>query len=297
MIFCGDPFNLRQPDEMYEAEVKAAKTVGFDYALINFEALVNENNPTKAVRQVPTEASTQMGIYRGWMLKPQQYDQLYQALADKGVVLINNPSSYQHCHYLPESYSVIEANTAKSVWLRMDEFSLDKVMELLQPFGTKPVIVKDFVKSQKHYWSEACFIASAANRVEVERVVQRFIELQAEDLNEGLVFREFIEFEPLAIHSKSGMPLTKEFRIFMWKGEPFYVAEYWEEGEYDEIQPPLEPFGEITQKVKSRFFTMDIAKRKGGEWMVVELGDGQVAGLPEKVKAEAFYEALSTYAK
>jgi hypothetical protein len=37
---------------------------------------------------------------------------------------------------------------------------------------------------------------------------------------------------------------------------------------------------------------MDIAKRKDREWIIVELGDGQVAGLPENVETMEFYEAL-----
>ena len=37
----------------------------------------------------------------------------------------------------------------------------------------------------------------------------------------GLVCREFVELEPLARHSKSGMPLTKEFRLFFLDARPF----------------------------------------------------------------------------
>lgn len=292
IIFCADPFNPRQPDEMYQAEVDAAKAVGLDYVLIDFEALVNDQDPIRAVRRVTAEEEGQASIYRGWMLKPPQYNQLYEALLNKGIRLINDPQAYKYCHYLPESYSVIEGKTPKSVWLRTTEISPEAVRRLLRPFGSQPVIVKDFVKSQKHYWVEACFIPSAADQPTVDAVVQRFIELQGEDLNEGLVFREFVQFESLTIHSKSRMPLTKEFRLFVLDGEPFYLAEYWEEGEYEGLQPPVEQFREVAQKIQSRFFTMDIAKRQDGEWMIVELGDGQVAGLPEKVEVHDFYKPL-----
>ncbi len=44
--------------------------------------------------------------------------------------------------------------------------------------------------------------------------------------------------------------------------------------------------------MQSRFFTMDVAKRIDGKWMIIELGDGQVAGLPEKVDIIDFYQAL-----
>jgi hypothetical protein len=37
---------------------------------------------------------------------------------------------------------------------------------------------------------------------------------------------------------------------------------------------------------------MDVARRRGGEWIVVELGDGQVAGLPERADVEGFYRGL-----
>jgi hypothetical protein len=38
---------------------------------------------------------------------------------------------------------------------------------------------------------------------------------------------------------------------------------------------------------------MDVARRRGGDWIVVELGDGQVAGLPERTYVEAFYCGLA----
>ena len=123
-------------------------------------------------------------------------------------------------------------------------------------------------------------------------MVKRFIELQDDDLTEGLVFREFIEFEPLATHSKSGMPMTKEFRIFFFEGKPIYWTKYWEEGDYGITAPPLDDFLVVAQSVKSHFFTMDIAQVRDGKWMIVELGDAQVAGLPENADIGQFYKAL-----
>ncbi|MGH2386983.1 MAG: ATP-grasp domain-containing protein [Chloroflexota bacterium] len=37
---------------------------------------------------------------------------------------------------------------------------------------------------------------------------------------------------------------------------------------------------------------MDVARRTDGEWTIIELGDGQVAGLPESADGLAFYAAL-----
>jgi hypothetical protein len=40
---------------------------------------------------------------------------------------------------------------------------------------------------------------------------------------------------------------------------------------------------------------MDIAKTKDGEWIIIELGDGQVSGLPDKVDRLQFYDLVRQY--
>ena len=83
-----------------------------------------------------------------------------------------------------------------------------------------------------------------------------------------------------------------EYRTFYMDGKPIYTARYWEEGEYPQGGSE-EAFAEVAAKVDSRFFTMDVAKKKDGDWMIVELGDGQVSGLPPSEEPEAFYRALA----
>lgn len=296
ILYCADPLSPRKPDEAFAAEAEAAAQWGLGHGLFDFEALTLENDAAASVRRVPMQTEPVTAIYRGWMLKPVQYRRLFDALATKGVHLINNPAAYRHCHYLPESYSIIEGQTPRSVWMKVTgDVSFDQVMELLRPFGSAPAIVKDFVKSRKHEWAQACFIPSASDRGAVERVVSRFLELQEDDLNEGLVFREFIQFAPLAVHSKSGMPLSLEFRIFYLDGRPVFRAEYWE-GEYRGSAPPANLFDEVATRVSSRFFTMDVALCESGDWMIVELGDGQVAGLPDGADVGEFYRALAAIA-
>lgn len=295
ILFCADPLHPRSPDEVYSVEVEAVRRVEAPYALISYEALVNEHDAARAVLPVLEQPTPTVGIYRGWMLRPEQYRELYDALAERNITLINDPVAYIHCHYLPESYPLIERQTPRTVWLRTGSaVDMDAIMRLLRPFGDVPVIVKDFVKSRKHEWTAACFIPSAFDRKGVERVVRRFIELQGEDLCEGLVFREYVELTPLTTHSKSGMPLAVEYRVFVVDGEPLLIIPYWEQGEYTGIEPPVESFRDTMCAVRSRFYTMDLARRQDGSWLIVELGDGQVAGLPEHANVDSFYAALVT---
>lgn len=122
-------------------------------------------------------------------------------------------------------------------------------------------------------------------------MVARFLELQDDDLAGGLVFREYVSLHKLADHSKSGMPLSEEYRVFILDGRPIFTCNYWEEGEYDSQPPDLSQFADVMKKVPNRFFTMDIARTADGRWIIVELGDGQVSGL-QTAKPADFYAAL-----
>jgi len=293
LLFCSDPLNPRQPDEAYRAEVAAAERLRIPLILVDHDALAHDNDPVRAVRRVPPQPQPDLALYRGWMLTPDQYRLLYEALEAKGLRLLNDPAAYRHCHYLPESYPIIEPYTPRSVWIKTKgDVSPDEITDLLRPFGSAPVVAKDYVKSRKHEWAEACFIPSASDRASVERVVRNFLELQGDDLSEGLVFREYVEFEPLGRHPRSGMPLTKEFRLFFLDGQPVFWTPYWDEGDYAGLTPPVERFAAVAGGVRSRFFTMDVAQRRDGGWMIVELGDAQVAGLPEHADVDEFYKAL-----
>ncbi len=295
LLFCNDPFNVTQPDEQYVREVEAAQKVGLTYSLISFESLVYEEQIEQALRAVPQLETETLALYRGWMLKPEQYTRFYNALLAKGWRLINTPDQYKHCHYLPESYAIIEPYTPLTTWLKLGgELPILAVYDILRQFESMPLLIKDFVKSQKHHWHEACYIPSAANRENAEKVIRRFLELQGEDLNEGIVFREFVELESIGVHPQSQMPLMLEYRIFWLDGQPIGYSPYWDEGTYANLTPPIEQLQKVAGEVQSRFFSMDIAKRKSGDWMIIELGDGQVAGLPKAMDVQHFYQQLAS---
>jgi hypothetical protein len=149
------------------------------------------------------------------------------------------------------------------------------------------------VKPRKYEWAEACYIPAADDSAAVERVVHRFLESQGPDLNEGLVFREYVELEPLAGQTRADLPLTKEARIFFLDGQPLVALDYWPDGGYGDARPPLDEFPAIAATIPSRFFTMDVALRTTGDWIIVELGDGQVSGLPDQVDVADFYRRLA----
>ena len=46
---------------------------------------------------------------------------------------------------------------------------------------------------------------------------------------------------------------------------------------------------EIAKNIASNFFTIDIAEKEDGTWMILETGDGQVSGLPSGQDEIKFY--------
>ena len=294
VLFCSDPLHSRRVDEAYQAEHDAAQSDGAEVSLLDFEALAYENNAEGAVARVAAAAAQTLGVYRGWMLSVGQYAQLFEALQERRITLINTPEQYAHCHLLPLSYGQIAAYTPKTVWAAKEDFSIDTLAALLEPFGAGPVIVKDYVKSRKHEWAEACFIPSASDTEAAAQVAETFIRRQGADLTGGLVFREFEEFEPLTVHPQSSMPLTREFRLIFWNGKLLVSSRYWDAGNYLGELPPAAKFTAIAGTIPSRFFTMDVARTVRGEWRIIELGDAQVAELPSEVDALTFYADLLT---
>lgn len=290
IIFCDNVIDSQIVDEVYQEEMDVAKQNGFETYLISFEELTSRNL-SKSLKNIPQQKINKQAIYRGWMLTVKQYSLFYEALLDKNIQLINTITEYKHCHYLPPSYYKIEKYTPKSNWTT--NLSQEEIIKLSDDFGDESIIVKDFVKSEKHNWEDACFISNASNKEDVQKVVSKFIELRGDFLNEGLVFRKFEELQFLTNHSKSGMPLTKEYRLFFLNKKLLAVFNYWDEGEYEEIAIDLNKFTKIAQTIESNFFTMDIVQKINGEWIIMELGDGQVSGLPDNADKNEFYEKIN----
>lgn len=299
ILFCNNPLYPREVDVDYQDEYNATTSYGlFETALIDLDALINENDAEKAIRKVSTTDSEKIAIYRGWMMTPEYYKDLYIALMSKNIKLINTPEQYKNAHFLTGWYHLVEKFTPKSLWIAPDDFyyRFDAVMERLRIFGNKPLIVKDYVKSRKHEWVDACYIPNASDPEQVKRVTNNFISRQGKDLMGGVVFREFIEFQSIGTHPKSGMPLTREYRAFFINGKWICSFPYWDEIRYTGPDSAgHNTFIKQFSYINSDFYTVDYACKKDGTWVIVEIGDGQVSGLPGDNDKQNFYSWLYHY--
>ncbi len=159
IFVCADVFDSSCPHPMWEEEVKIATKIGEIY-LLDHEELTN-GKVAKALRRLP-DATTQdytKIIYHGWMLTPETYYHLYNGLKNKGFQLINDIEDYSGCHYISNWYNVIKEFTPKTKTVPF--IDVEFVVNAIGEFGSSPVFIKDYVKSQKHSWKEACFIPTA----------------------------------------------------------------------------------------------------------------------------------------
>ena len=293
VLFCHDPLADKQADARFIHEAQAAASIGLDHHLLDYEAL-EKGNVARAVRHVPSHKEETLAIYRGWVTSSRNYDLLYEALLSRGLRLINTPDDYYHTLNLPESLNILGERTPRTVWFRTDgNISYPTVMSLLLPFNGRPIIMRDFIRSQKHYWKEACYIGASSDRALVEATVKRFIGLQGH-VNGGLVFREFVDLMPLDDSASSDVPHSLEYRLMVLDGEVIATLRYWDEG-YTGAPPPLTEFADIASQIKSRFFTMDIAQRTDGSWIIIDIGDAQVASLLAHEDARALYKAIVSH--
>lgn len=293
VLFCENPFDSKKVDEDFEEQYNAAIQAGFKTLLFSFDDWVSGISPEKILSRIPDSDTVIPTIYRGWMLSVAQYEILYVTLKSKNYLLINDPEAYKHCHFLPENLTVIEEFTPKTIYRKIgDDNDLELLIKEADIFGTQAVILKDFVKSEKHHWETACFVPNASDKNKLRTSMQELRFLRGSAFNEGICVREFIPLKHLTIHSKSGMPLTEEYRLFFVNGQLLDCFSYWEEGEYPHIQPDISMFEVLSTRVKSAFFSMDIACKQDGTWIIIELGDGQVAGLPDAADANQFYTRL-----
>ncbi len=293
ILFCEDPLAANRVEPDFEGEYLAATEAGFPTLLFNYDDLLSEDRQAFATKRIKLAEGNALVIYRGWMLTPDQYTLLYNTLLAKNYSLVNTAIEYQNCHYLPDSLHFIGGKTPATIYEPYSgENSIDTLVTKAKQFGDGPVMLKDYVKSEKHDWETACYVPDASNTVLLRTSIGNLIRLRGAYLNKGIVLREFIPLQPLTTHSKSGMPLMEEYRLFFLHNKLVAIYNYWEEGEYEITKPDTSEFELVALGVQSNFFSMDIARKVDGSFTIIELGDGQVAGLPDCADKEEFYRRL-----
>lgn len=286
LLFPSHPLKPRLPDPGFQDEFDAAIRAGFTCELYSLEDLRVGDAGLATQRCAPPASDAQTILLRGWMMSDRLYSSLYEALVTKGYQPITNPEQYSQAHYLPNAYPLLKGWTPESLWV--DSKDLAGAWDKYKLLGQPAAIVKDFVKSAKHRWNEACFIPAGTGQSRFNQILAAFLEARGKLFEKGIVLRRFYEFVQLE-QDMRGQPVIEEYRLFLWDGTLLAsTPAIRDEGPCDK----LGTWEAIAEKFMSRFISMDIGRLENGDWMIVEVGDGGVSGLPGSIEPETFYNAL-----
>ncbi|GAB4201332.1 MAG: ATP-grasp domain-containing protein [Roseiflexaceae bacterium] len=286
ILFPSQPTAPAEPDADFQSEVVAAEAAGFTCLLFGLDEL-REGDLAGALRRcgVASEPGTPV-IYRGWMLSSRDYTMLYEGLTGRGYVPVTDPRQYTEAHYLPNSYQHLRDATPESVW--MTGADPDTAWMVYSQFRDYDVILKDYIKSAKHRWREACFIPAGIRRADFDRMLAAFLEARGELFTGGLVFRIYHPLVQLGTDMR-GTPIHEEYRLFCWGGRIFVHVPFRNPADLALNRAEWE---ELAARFSNSFITLDVARQDDGSWIVVEAGDGGVSGLPLSIPPEEFYRAL-----
>src|SRR3569833_657753 len=239
---CADPLTPRWADEHVSREAEAVRALGGSVALVDHDAL-QRGEAAMAVHRVPRDLGTVW--YRGWMLTAGEYAALTSALGARKVTMAVPPDGYQKAHELPGWYATIAGVTPARVWLPARPGAspgTDRLAQLVRPLPKGPVVGKDFVKSRKHEWDEACFVPDVTDLDRLHADVSRFVAQQGDSLIGGIVVREHETF------------VGGEARVWWVDGEPVLVGPHPDTPERHP-RPRTEPTAPCVRALGCRFIT------------------------------------------
>lgn len=156
-----------------------------------------------------------------------------------------------------------------------------------------PFVVKGRTNSRKHRWNNSMF---AKTKKDALRVAS---ELAADGLigEQGIIYRKFCKLETYEV-GLHGLPFSNEWRFYFYGQKMLDYGYYWSNAK--KVDYVIDPLGlEFAQKIANLiyyekgngFVVIDVARKENQEWILVELNDGQMAGLSEN-NPDSIYKNL-----
>lgn len=217
------------------------------------------------------------------------YRELEDDLKTNGSKLINSYRQHRYIADMGQWVADLEGITPKT-WRSIAEVPFDE---------NGPFVLKGETNSKKHLWNTHCF---APDRESIGRVI-------GELLDDSLISMQQLyirKYEPLIklADGLHGLPISKEFRYFVADQRIMSAGFYWSSHSDDipaaEKLPPFDE-GLVREAIyrigdKASFYTIDVGYRIDGSPIVIEINDGQMAGLSDNNPRE-LYRSLAAVLK
>jgi hypothetical protein len=273
-VMFGRPPRASGGDDRFDVEVIALEELEIESYAIPLDPIVL-GDVERALRKLPPPAN-RTWLYRGWMLREDEYSALYEAILDRDEELVVDPESFAEATYAPRYLPLLGEHTAPARWTESDD--IDEAWEAAQELGSPPWIVKDWVKSAKEEWHRACFVPEGADRADFGATCERLLEIRGEAFETGFVVKKYLH-------------ILDEFRLLFWNGELVAHAPYHDD-DVDSVLDDPSRFAFLGGLVSSPFFTADVARLASGGFTVIEINDGGSSAFPERLDPRGFYRAI-----
>lgn len=274
ILFPSSYFNRKQVDENLKQEYEAVlSTKLFDVQLFDNKKWFDENKLILS----STSDELRLAIYRGWMMKPDEYKIFYESLLMKNIKLINEPRQYELMHIFPNVYEYLKEDTAKILTFPLkEEIDINLVKNNFRKF-----IVKDFVKSVKNT-SFPSYFDNSITQNDFNHWMDIFYKYRGNLLTGGICIKEFLYLKRYN--------QTNEYRVFYINHKIATISRNSGQGIYVPL-PPQEMLEKYIH-LNSLYYTIDYAELENGDWKIIETGDGQVSGLSDSQDYEEYYKIL-----
>ncbi|ABX06929.1 MAG TPA: DUF4343 domain-containing protein [Herpetosiphon sp.] len=226
---------------------------------------------------VPSFDQPQIGIWVGYIPTPAQYTALYQAASAHNIWLINTPEQYQTAMEFDRFYPLLEQLTPESCIIT----ELDQLPTAVASLGL-PVFVKGAIKSNKEQGWQACV---ATTMVELYRLSQQLLSQPAQSRGR-VILRRLVQLRTID-SAYQAFPLGREYRVFIYRQQVLAYGFYWDETSAAQTLNPAEVYSiktlalEAARRVATPFVAVYIGQLHNGDWIVIEVGDGQFSGLSQ----------------
>lgn len=231
----------RRCDDCYADEFQAAQAQGLQCGLISFEDLQNGR-----LRVTPQIGEHERVLYRGWMLRADEYRCLVQLIEDQGALCLVSLDDYLACHHLPHWYRLCQDLTAQTRILAVD----DDFNAELSGLDWPGFFVKDYVKSLNTGGGSV-----AKDATEIAAIVSDLSKFRGQ-IEGGICVRRLERYDE-----------ASECRFFVVDGKPFAA----DGGDVPALVRT------VASRISRLFYSVDIVNDLSGAMRLVEVGDGQVS--------------------
>lgn len=269
-IFPADPLGGRSwtVDSHFEQEYTHA-------ARLTSVALLDSYSFGDRVRLQIPESFESPVVYRGWMLSADEYRELHSAVESRGFTMLTDPESYLQAHSMDGWIDQFRGLTPSTRILPIT-VSEDELLSAAASLSSEEgFFLKGSVKSEPG-------LSRAQTAEELPGLLERFRDFSGIGDDGQIALRSFVALDGQIAELRTWwidgyLSLIDIHPNFTEKGLGDPLDGHKLENSAIDFTAKLAP---KIKELSNRFITADIALTEDGDWILLELGDGQVSGLP-----------------